>query len=289
MAAISIQYQIKTFTDNLYQEVDASKYAQHLVFADNHIAIVISDTSKKQVMQLALLFPVGKGVFELSYDELKASELLMNEITKKYASKKVFVSNEACTLVPESLLNIIETEAYYCLTQKMFDNSQVLDCKMNVLKTAALFNVKNELVKLIRFNMPMVDMIHSSLLFIKLIHQQHFPNPASKIHVHVHGHFIEIAVLDEQLKFYNTFAFGNENDITYFILAVAKQMELNQDAEVLLYGEALLMNELQNLLKSYVKSVSFGIKSKSFTYPVSFHQFEEHQYLIESSTLLCEL
>jgi hypothetical protein len=144
-------------------------------------------------------------------------------------------------------------------------------------------------VKLIRFNMPMVDMYHSSLLFIKLINQQHFPNASSKIHVHIHHHFIEIAVLDEQLKFYNTFLFGNENDITYFILAVAKQLELHQEAEVLLYGESNIINNVNNLIKSYVKSVSFGIKSKSITYPVSFHQFEEYQYLIESSTILCEL
>lgn len=288
MASMSVHYQTKTFTDNLFQESDAYKYAQHLIFDEFHIAIVLADLNNKQVMQLMLIQPEGKGVFELSYDELKSNEMLMKAITNKHASKKVFISNEACCLVPESLLNIIETESYYCLTQKMYENSQVLDCKMNVLKTAALFNVKNELVKLIRFNMPMVDMIHSSLVFIKLIHQQHFPNAGSKIHVHVHSHFVEIAVLDEQLKFYNTFVYGNENDITYFILAVAKQLEINQEAEVLLYGEADRMEALQQMVKSYVKSVAFGIKSKSFTYPVSFHQFGEHQYIIESSTLLCE-
>jgi hypothetical protein len=191
-------------------------------------------------------------------------------------------------LVPEALLNVVETEAYYKLSQKILPQSQILYCKMHVQQTAAIFNLRNELLKLIRFNMPMVDVYHASLLFIKAVENQGFEQAASKIHLHMHAGYFELLNFDQGIKFYNNFTFETETEIVYYLLATAEQLQISHGCDVILYGNSTHMSELHNLLSKYVRSVQYGIKPKSFTFPISFKEFGEHQFFTESAALLCE-
>ncbi len=209
-------------------------------------------------------------------------------MSAKYKDIRVLISDSACTLVPESLLNVVETDAYYKLNHKVFPQSQVLYCKMHVQHTACVFNVRNELVKLIRFNLPLVDVNHASLLFIKAVELQNFEQSASKIHLNVHHGYIEVLNLDKGIRFYNTYQVNAETEIIYFLLAAAEQLQISHGLDVILYGNSPTLNELYELLGKYVRSVQYGIKPRKLTFPVSFNQFAEHQYFIESSALLCE-
>ncbi len=279
---------IKTYSDNQYQPADNHRLTNILFFSPNHISSVVADTGAKQILELKVISGFSQNVLHLSYDELKSITPLMDGLKDKYKERRVVIVDKHSTLVPDALLNIIEPEAYHQLNHLIIPNSQVLYCKMHVQQTAVLFNVRNELVKLIRFNMPMVDVFHSSLLFIKAIEHQQFSDPSNKLHLQIHPGYFELLNLDKQIKFYNTFAFENETEIVYFLLAVAEQLQITEACEVIIYGNSPMIPALQLLLSKYVKNVQFGIKPKNFIYPGSFKEFAEYHFFTESSAILCE-
>ncbi len=279
---------VKTYSDNLYNIADNSKYKYYLFFEADHISSVIANELTQQIMCLKVFTAEHTNFLGLSYDELKQITPLLDDMSSKYKDIRVVITSSACTLVPESLLNVVETDAYYALNHKLIPQSQILYCKMHVQHTASIFNVRNELVKLIRFNLPLVDVYHASLLFIKAIEQQNFEQAANKIHVNVHSGYIELLNFDKSIKFYNTFPIATETEIIYYLLAAAEQLQISHGLDVVLYGNLPVLSELNELLVKYVRSVQFGIKPKKLNYPVSFNQFPEHQFFIESSALLCE-
>lgn len=272
----------------MYSPADNGKYKYYLFFEAGHISSVIADEQNQQVMCMKVFTGEQVNFLALSYDEFKQITPLLDDMSNKYKEIRVVISNSACALVPEALLNVIETEAYYNLNHKSIPQSQVLYCKMHVQHTACIFNIRNELVKLIRFNLPLVDVNHASLLFIKAIEQQNFEQSASKIHLYVHSSYIELLNFDKGIKFYNTFHFENEDEIVYYLLAAAENLQISHGLDVLLYGNLPIVSVLHEILAKYVRSVQFGIKPKKLTYPVAFNQFAEHQFFIESSALLCE-
>lgn len=278
----------KSYSDNQYQPVDNHRLTNLLFFSPNHISSVTVDEEAKQILEMKVFSGLNQNVLLLSYDELKSIEPLMAIIKEKFKARKVVVSDKHCTLVPEALLNVVETESYHQLNHTQLPNSQVLYCKMHVQQTAVLFNLRNELVKLIRFNMPMVDVFHSSLLFIKAVEHQQFSDATNKLHLQLHPGYFELLNIDKQIRFYNTFDFETETEIVYFLLAVAEQLQISHACEVVLYGNSPMLLSLQGLLTKYVKSVQFAIKPKNFIYPGSFKEFAEYQFFTESSALLCE-
>ena len=288
METTGIQFNVQVYTDNLYHEAERAQYGLYVVLSNEHIALVIVNQAQKQVLQLQLLFPINFSVFDCQYHVLKHSEQLTKLLSGEFAFVKAVICNDACTLVPESLLHAADASAYFKLNQKQFPASGILEHKEAALRTAALFNVKNDLLRYLNEQLPGVVVLHDSLIFLKSLDMQSFPNAGNKLHVSVQPNYISIACVNHQIKFYNTFSFTNENDIAYFVLAVAKQLELNQEAEVVLYGQVPILTDITNLLANYVKAVSFGSKPKGVAYPVSFHQLPAHHYFIETSCLLCE-
>lgn len=280
---------VKSYTDNLYHPADDGKMVNVLFFEANHISSVTFDPNAGQLLQLLVWTAHETNFLQLTYDELKGITPLMEDLARKFKERKVVVSNRNVTLVPEPLLNVIETEIYHKLNHHLLPNSQVLYCKQHILNTAAVFNVRNELIKLIRFNMPMVDVVHSSLLFLKAIAHQQFSESANKLHLQVHPGYIEIANLNSNsLQFFNTYSFQTETEIVYFLLAAAEHLQISHTCDVILYGNSPMLNELNHLIAKYVRSVQYAIKPKNFTYPASFKEFAEHQLFTEASALLCE-
>ena len=277
----------KIYSDNLFNELATSEYEHTVFFEANHISSVVSDASNNQILQLSIFTAPEINFLMLSYDEYKEITPLIECLKPKYKERKVVISSHQVSLVPESLLNVIETESYYGLNQKIMPLSQVLYCKMHVQQSSALFNVRNELMKLIRFGMPMVDVYHGSLLFIKAVESQGFENAANKMHIQMHADYVEILNLDHQIKFYNTFTFESETEIVYYLLAAAEHLQISHACDVVLYGSSSRLSELHELLQKYVRSVQYGIKPKMYTYPLSFKQFGEHQFFNESASLLC--
>jgi hypothetical protein len=227
---------------------------------------------------------------KINYDDWRRLQDILQEIKPAYKSKFVLIDNDDCLIAPESLCNIIELEAYYQLHKPILNKSQMLYSKLHIFNTTAVFNLRNETIKFIRFEMPNADLLHQSQLFMKAIVKSQIEEKENKIFVNVHQEFIEVLATDGQnLLFYNTFKYDTETDFIYYILSVAEQrgMESNQ-IQILLFGDITNSDNAFEMLKKYAARVQFGDKLQQYFYPEAYNQFSSHQHFVLSSCLLCE-
>jgi len=281
--------EIKSCTDNLYNKANNAGYHYYLFIHSHAFYSVIADKLGNKILNFtAYELAAGINIFALNYDLLKTLKQITDESAQPFKSRSVIICNNTAALIPETLLNIVEIEKIYALNRMVEPNTQVMYCKMHYKHIACMFNVNNELLKLIRFSMPMVDVYHSALLFIKAADRQGLENASKNLHVQLHHQFIEIACVNGGLKYYNTFNFNTDTDIVYYILAAAEHLQIDGDAVVYLYGNSNQAESLVPLLKNYVGSVLPGKKPLNFCFPDSLSLLAEKFYFTELSALLCE-
>lgn len=277
----------KIYKHAQYQPHDNGNHHYYLFFHENYIANIVANSSDKSVLKLHVYELGSTNLFNLTYDELKNLKPALEEAAQKFKSKSVVICNHRSALVPDDVLNVVEADKYYELGQMILPQSQVLYCKMHFNGVTSLFNIKNDLVKLIRFNLPMVDVYHSSLLFCKSIANLNLVQPEKYLHINVHATFIEIAHYNGNLNFYNSFLVDAEADAVYYILATIEMLKLT-NYEVRLYGFAEPVNSLNDLLKKYVQMVSLGTKPSGINLPEDLNNNREFEFFTELNALLCE-
>jgi hypothetical protein len=289
-AKTPIPINIKHYTDGDFIADSAFRYHFYLSIAKHKVSCIIADPLNLKVISLKTFSSPDVDFLQINYDDWKQLQDVLQEIKPAYKSKIVLIDNDSCLIAPESLCNIIELEAYYQLHKPILNNSQMLYSKLHIFNTTAVFNLRNETIKFIRFEMPNADLLHQSQLFMKAIVKSQIEEKENKIFVNVHQEFIEVLATDGQnLLFYNTFKYDTETDFIYYILSVAEQrgMESNQ-IQILLFGDITNSDNAFEMLKKYAARVQFGDKLQQYFYPEAYNQFSSHQHFVLSSCLLCE-
>lgn len=281
---------IKHYTDGDFVADSEFRYHFYLSIAKHKVSCIIADPLNARVVSLKTFSSPDIDFLKINYDDWKRLQDILQEIKPAYKSKFVLIDNDDCLIAPESLCNIIELEAYYQLHKPILNKSQMLYSKLHIFNTTAVFNLRNETIKFIRFEMPNADLLHQSQLFMKAIVKSQIEEKENKIFVNVHQEFIEVLATDGQnLLFYNTFKYDTETDFIYYILSVAEQrgMESNQ-IQILLFGDITNSDNAFEMLKKYAARVQFGDKLQQYFYPEAYNQFSSHQHFVLSSCLLCE-
>ena len=289
-AKTPIPINIKHYTDGDFIADSAFRYHFYLSIAKHKVSCIIADPLNLKVISLKTFSSPDVDFLQINYDDWKQLQDVLQEIKPAYKSKIVLIDNDSCLIAPESLCNIIELEAYYQLHKPIINNSQMLYSKLHIFNTTAVFNLRNETIKFIRFEMPNADLVHQSQLFMKAIVKSQIEEKDNKIFVNVHQEFVEVLATDGQnLVFYNTFKFDTETDFVYYILSVAEQrgMESNK-IQIILFGDITNSDNSFEMLKKYAARVQFGDKLQQYFYPESYNQFSSHQHFVLSSCLLCE-
>ena len=285
-----IPLNIKHYTDGDFVADSAFRYHFYLSIAKHKVSCIIADPLNVKVVSLKTFSNPEIDFFKINYDDWKKMSDVLQELKPAYKGKFVLIDNDDCLIAPESLCNIIELEAYYQLHKPVLDNSQMSYSKLHIFNTSAVFNLRNETIKFIRFEMPTADLLHQSQLFIKAIVKSQIEEKDKKIFVNVHEQHIEVLATDGQnLQFYNSFKYDTETDFVYYILSVAEQlgMESNQ-IQIMLFGDITNKDGAFEMLKKYAARVQFGDKLQQYIYPDAFNQFSSHQHFVLSSCLLCE-
>lgn len=285
----NLSLQIKHYIDSDYNAESSFRYQYFLIIAQHEMLSIIADEQINRVVSFKIFTNNAISFLDMNYDQLKELNEITDEFKPNYKSKKVIIADDSCTLVPDSLNNIIESEAYYQLNKRIKVNSQVLYNKFNLLHTVSLFNIRNEILKFIRFNMPTAEILHQSLLFIKACSHLEETNTEHTLYLNLHVDYIEILQFkNDQIHFYNNFKFDSQTDIAYYVLAVAEQLNISKELHLVVFGGIEVNDSQYLLLKKYCSKIELGKRLDKFTYPSDFSKMPPHFYFAASSVLLCE-
>jgi len=280
---------IQHFADSDYNVESSFRYKYFLLIAQHQLSSVIVDEQINRIVSFKTFSNNSLSFLNMSYNELREYQEISNEFLPIYKSKTVIIADSNCILVPDTLINLIALEDYYKINNKIKENSQVISNKLNFKHMANVFNVKNETLKFIRFNMPSADIIHQSLLFIKACYISLNTHAETNVFIHINYDSVDLLQFkNDQVNFSNNFKFDNNTDIVYYVLAVAEELGISGDLNLIIYGEIDSNNSLFALLEKYCKSMQLGKRNVRFTYPNAFENIPEHHYFTALNVLLCE-
>jgi Protein of unknown function (DUF3822) len=280
---------IKHYIDSDYSAESNFRYKYYLVIAQNQMISVLADEQINRIVSIKTYSNKLISFLDMSYNDLKEFTEITDDFIPTYKSKTAIIANDSSILVPDSLNNINELEAYYKINKNTFESSQILYNRIDFQGIVNVFNIRNEISKFIRFNMPTAEIIHQSLLFIKACSYLNFEPSANNLYLHINADSIELLqFIDGDLNFYNSFKFDNQTDIVYYILAVAEQLNITNDFRLIIYGNIESSDSLFALLGKYCKNMHLGKRNSRFTIPMALENVPEHYYFTALNVLLCE-
>lgn len=98
------------------------------------------------------------------------------------------------------------------------------------------------------------------------------------LYIHLHKNMVTIFVLDESVRFFNSFFYTNENDLLYYILNVNKTV-LDASPQVLLNGRANKRSAIFHRLRQYFKVVDIVGRTPEVYYSYLFDQLPDARFV----------
>lgn len=280
---------VQHFADSDYNAESSFRYKYFLVIAQQQMISIVADIQLNRIVSFKSFTNPFASFLDLSYNELNEFNEISKEFLPTYKSKTVIIADSDCILVPDTLINLVALDTYYKVNNKIKENSQVISNKLDFKHMVNVFNVKNETLKFIRFNMPSADIIHQSLLFIKACYISQNVHAETNVFIQINNDSIDLLQFkNDQVNFCNNFKFDNHTDIVYYLLAVAEELGISGDLNLIVYGEIDSNNSLFALIEKYCKSMQLGKRNTRFTYPNAFDKIPEHHYFTALNVLLCE-
>lgn len=284
-----LSLEIKHYIDSDYSTESNFRYKYYLVIAQNQMISVLADEQINRIVSVKTFSNKLISFLEMSYNDLKEFTEITDDFIPIYKSKTAIIADDSSILVPDSLNNINELEAYYKINKNIFQSSQILFNRIDFQGVVNVFNIRNEISKFIRFNMPTAEIIHQSLLFIKACSSLNLEPSTNNLYLNINSDSIELLhFIGGNLNFYNSFKFDNQTDMVYYILAVAEQLNITNDYKLIIYGNIESSDSLFALLGKYCKNMNLGKRNTRFTIPLALENVPEHYYFTALNVLLCE-
>jgi hypothetical protein len=211
----------------------------------------------------------------IPFNETKNPDELLFEIEKAFAENEqlkspvfelvVFYQNTFYAIVPDALFKEDEAEEFLKLNSRVFTTDFVsYDLMEN-------FDLVNVYVPLANINNYFFDhygefsYFHFTTTFLEKVLQNEKTGNPKKMHAHIHGHQVDVIVTSgKKLLLCNSFNYSTPEDLTYYILFVAEQLELNPEAfELELSGNISEEDSFFELLYTYIRHVKLETNQAS--------------------------
>lgn len=219
----------------------------------------------------------NKVVFkeDISFNDTKNPDELLFEIEKAFAEKEqlkcpvfellVIYQNTYYSIVPAVLFKEDEAEQYLNLNSRIFTTDFI------AFDTLENFELINVYIPLANINNYFFDhygefsYFHYTTTFLERVLQNEKKGNVKKMYAHLHGHQVDIvATSGKKLLLSNSFNYSTPEDLTYYILFVAEQLELNPEVfELELSGNISEEDAYFELLYTYIRHLKLETNQAS--------------------------
>jgi hypothetical protein len=215
--------------------------------------------------------------------------LFKNEPVLNYPFRKVkatFLSQRS-VMVPDPIIREPDRNDLFYHTFDKKRDEQVLRNVVVPDSTSILFSVPGVVFRCIKAQFPDVDFFATPLPVInygmkqKSTHSQFLISKFTDM-------LLVCFISDRKIHFLNHFYIKNDIDCLYYILSVAKKLNINSKAELILFGRIEQQSELTTSLKNYFEKVEYAHSGNRYIVSHSFPNIPEHFRVPLYELTLCE-
>jgi hypothetical protein len=218
-------------------------------------------------------------------DSLNSSDELFQTLEKDLDSRDLsdshflsvtcLIDGRTHTLVPEALYHPEESTK---LLGFNFDvpNGYVIESDLiKPFDARLLYCYPEALRHHILSKWPQAEIIHTATVFLRSLPQSDVP----MVHVNVRNRDFDMAIMSDQLLFFNNFKFQTKVDFTYYLLFAMQQHELSGlDTTVQFSGLIQPSSEIIDLCRRYLKDIRFVTQPHDFHIKKSLSEIPFHYY-----------
>ncbi len=180
-------------------------------------------------------------------------------LQKKYDSVNVSHINNLSSFVPKALFNDQNLADYLKFGHKIFKNDYIV---YDMINNHELVNVY---IPFVNINNFLIDKFgsfeykHFSTVLIKNLLDIYKFSERPHMFVMVNEtHFEIIAIANNSFQLYNSFSYKSKEDLIYYILFTAEQLNFNPNYfELIFLGETVEDDEIFDITYKYVRNINF--------------------------------
>lgn len=222
--------------------------------SSNTLAFATIDTTNTQQPVTYQPYEVKNGISMAA----NLREAIGSKALPEVSSTQILI-DAPVLLVPIDLFDEKQKETLY---YHSFPNTQgamgkgVLSYVIPSLNCVAVYAVNSDLMQVINDHYPQAQYIPAAAPVWRHLHQRSFTGVRAKLYVYMHDRHLDVFCFQQnRFKFHNTFQATSINDITFYILYVWKQLNMQQDHDelhILNGNEELIANLSKYLKRAYV-------------------------------------
>ncbi len=181
-----------------------------------------------------------------------------SELQECYDEILVIYSNNLSTFVPHALFD----EDY--LGSYLQYNTKVFETDFFAFDIIENYEMNNVFIPFINFNNLFIekfgsfDYVHASTILVTKLLDLSKNTDAKKMYVQINKSTLDLVVVQKQkLVLYNSFDYKTPDDLLYYILFTAEQLDLNPEFFSLqLFGNVHIEDDFYKLCYTYIRNVS---------------------------------
>lgn len=144
----------------------------------------------------------------------------------------------------------------------------------------SVFSLETPLVDWLRATYPLqeMDLMHQTSALIRATAGR---QPQADLLLYFENEYVTIVDREKgSLKFCNKFAYKNASDLTYYVLYVLNELQLDPaKAPVVLFGEITPFSDTYISLDRFVTNLSFGATPQAIRFSPDFSELPDHRYV----------
>lgn len=221
---------------------------------------------------------------ELIEEKLKGNDLL----ALNYDTVSCIITGNKSTLLPKSLFNKDHIRAYFEFNHEVEDLDELHINYLKYIDAYLIFSVYHEITSVLFRHYPKIKIFNQATPFIEstLVRKSN----EQQVSVSFQPDFFDIIyVRGRELILYNNFRYRHPQDVIYFILFVYDKLKLDPaTVPVCLSGDIALQSVEAEIIRQFIRNVSFVRADKQFAYLFGFNKFPEHTFLNLLNLYHCE-
>lgn len=206
---------------------------------------------------------------------------------------KVFIKTHKFTLVPSTLFVSGAEADYLCVNSHIkTDHEEVTYYKQIGTDSVITFAYEKRLVNWIQnvYKNKTVHIIHQASAIIEGSLKNDSIESKESVHTFIDRGIIHIvAIKHSKLLYYNQFPISKKEDFAKFLALVLKELKLDREqTPVILSGFVNPKSESVQLLKKYIKNISYSSRPSFLKFNYQFDEIQDYEYLDILSGYLCD-
>ena len=236
-------------------------YRLTIQFSLGGLSFVVFDTAAHAVADMELH----------QSDNLNSSEELFRSLERDLKSRDLsngncqsvtcIIDGRTSTLVPSEVFNPNEKAKFLSFGFTLPNGYTIADDSLDTLQAHNLYAYPEALRDRILSKWPNAEICHSTSVFLKSLSQSETP----VVHVNVRNRDFDMAIMKDQLLYFNNFKFQTKVDFSYFLLYTMQQHGLSGlDTPVVFSGLIQPSSEIIDLCRRYLKYIHFVTRPNDF-------------------------